>query len=120
MVLKIVGSNPITHPTGEPPEPVRVSYFVEREFFVSRVSGTSFLLPLSSNGDVASGPRTNYDTRIFVFMLALHLFAKCLQVCYLDFLNPCVPNVYFLCRKHACLRSFRHISFLGITIFNFK
>ncbi len=34
--------------TGEPPEPVRVSHFVEREFFISRVSGATFLLALLS------------------------------------------------------------------------
>lgn len=93
------GSKILPLSTGEPPEPVRVSHFVERELFISRVSGTSFLLPLSSNGDVAFNLRTNYGTRIFVFMLTLHLFAKCLQVCYLDILNPCVLNVYFYADK---------------------
>ncbi len=42
--------------TGEPPELVRILHFVECEFFIFRVIGTSFLLPLSKcNGDAVSG-----------------------------------------------------------------
>ena len=54
---EVASSSLVTPTTGEPPEPVRVSHFVEREFFISRVNGASYLLPLSSNGNVESDPR---------------------------------------------------------------
>ena len=63
--------------TGEAPEPVRVSHFVEREFFISRVNGASYLLSLSSNGNVASNPRIDLVRGFFCLCSRYYLHIIC-------------------------------------------